>query len=394
MRPGPVLVVNAGSSSLKAALFRNGDPDDRVSAVVDRIGKPGSTLTVKHGAAKESRPTRAKDAMGALDEILEAAGVALGELVAVGHRIVHGGPKHEAPCRLTAAVLSDLEAIVAIDPEHLPAEIALVRAVAKRAPDLVQSASFDTAFHRTMPRVAKLLPIGGKYERKGMHRYGFHGLSYQYLVGALARVAGEDAADGRLVIAHLGSGASLAAIRRRESLDTTMGFTPTAGIPMGTRTGSLDPGVLLHLLRTEKMSITALDRFVNHEAGLLAVSGTSADMRDLLAARANDARAADSVDLFCYEVRKTIGAYAAVLGGIDTIVFSGGIGERAAPVRAMVGEGLAWLGVDIDPDANEKNAPLISTERSKVAVRVIPTDEESVILHETLDVLALRKEAP
>ncbi len=394
--PGPILVLNAGSSSLKAAFFPEGEPERRVSASVDRIGAshgPRSELTLKRDGKKESIPAKGKDVMSALEEILGAFDVALEDLDAVGHRIVHGGPKHTAPALLNAAVLSDLEKVAPLDPDHLPAEIALVRDLRKRAPRLVQSASFDTAFHRTMPRVAKLLPIPGKYERAGVHRYGFHGLSYTYLVGELARLAGNDAADGRLVIAHLGSGASLAAIHRRESLDTTMGFTPTAGIPMGTRTGSIDPGVLLHLLRTEKMSVDELDRFVNHDAGLLAVSGTSADMRDLLASRANDARAADAVDLFCYEVRKTVGAFAAVLGGVDTIVFSGGIGEKSAPVRAAVGEGLAWLGVNIDADANEQNADVISTRASKIQVRVIPTDEESVILRETLDVLAVRKDA-
>lgn len=384
----PILVLNAGSSSLKAALF---DGDTRASAAVDRIGKSGSKLSLVRGAEKEEHPAKAKDAMGALDEILTALGVALGDLEAVGHRLVHGGPKHLEPCLLTKGVLADLEQLVPVDPEHLPVELAVVRAIAKRAPKLVQSASFDTAFHRTLPRVAKLLPIPAKYEQRGIHRYGFHGLSYTYLVGELARIAGDDAADGRLVLAHLGSGASLAAVHRRESVDTTMGFTPTAGIPMGTRTGDLDPGLMLHLLRNEQMSITQLDRLVNHEAGLLAVSGTSADMRDLVDARAKDARAADAVALFAYSVRKTIGAYAAVLGGIDTIVFSGGIGERSPAVRADIGTGLAWLGAVMDEDANARNEGVISTGSSKVTIRVIPTDEESVILQETRDILAEMK---
>lgn len=384
----PILVLNAGSSSLKAALF---DGDTRTSAAVDRIGKAGSKLSLMRGGQKEEHASKAKDAMGALDEILAALHVALDGLEAVGHRLVHGGPKHLEPCLLTKGVLADLEQLVPVDPEHLPAELALVRAIAKRAPKLVQSASFDTAFHRTLPRVAKLLPIPAKYEQRGIHRYGFHGLSYTYLVGELARIAGDDAADGRLVLAHLGSGASLAAVHRRESVDTTMGFTPTAGIPMGTRTGDLDPGLMLHLLRNEQMSITQLDRLVNHEAGLLAVSGTSADMRDLVEARAKDARAADAVALFTYAVRKTIGAYAAVLGGIDTIVFSGGIGEHAPAVRADIGTGLAWLGAVLDEDANARNEGVISTRTSKVTIRVMPTDEESVILQETRDILAEMK---
>lgn len=381
----PILVLNVGSSSLKAALF---DGEARRSAAVDRIGKTGSKLSLTRDARKEEHASKAKDAMGALDEVLASLGVGLEDLEAVGHRLVHGGPKHLAPCLLTKGVLADLEQLAPVDPEHLPAELAIVRAIAKRAPRLVQSASFDTAFHRTLPRVAKVLPIPAKYEHRGIHRYGFHGLSYTYLVGELARIAGDDAADGRLVLAHLGSGASLAAVHRRESVDTTMGFTPTAGIPMGTRTGDLDPGLMLHLLRNEKMSITQLDRLVNHEAGLLGISGTSADMRDLVDARAKDARAADAVALFAYAVRKTIGAYAAVLGGIDTIVFSGGIGERSPAVRADVGTGLAWLGAVLDEDANARNEGVVSTATSKVTIRVIPTDEESVILRETRDILA------
>jgi acetate kinase len=387
----PILVLNAGSSSLKAAIFRK--ENERESGVVDRIGKSESKLTWKRGSTKDERPAKATDTMSALDEILDASGVDLDDLDAVGHRLVHGGPRHDAPCVITSRVLADLETLAAIDPDHMPAEIALVRALAKRAPRLVQTASFDTAFHRTLPPVARALPLPLKYEQRGIRRYGFHGLSYSYLVGELARLAGDDAADGKIVMAHLGSGASLAAVHRRESVDTTMAFTPTAGIPMSTRSGDLDPGLLIHLLRTEKMSVGALDRLVNHDAGLLGLSGTSGDMRDLLASRANDARAADAIAVFVQSVRKTIGAYTVVLGGLDTLVFSGGIGERSPEVRADVCTGLACLGVDLDEEANRTNAGVISTKASKVVVRVIPTDEESVILRETLDVLAARKEA-
>jgi acetate kinase len=365
MEPALVLTLNGGSSSLKAALYDDADPPRRLLAVtVERIGLPGE-------AADHAR---------ALDQVLAALAPfgGLAAVGAVGHRIVHGGD-FDGPRRLDAGVLAELERLAALDPDHLPAELALVRALTACAPSVPQVACFDTAFHRTMPRVARVLPIPHAFEARGVRRYGFHGLSYAYLAGELAGVVGEERARGRVVLAHLGSGASLCALRDGCSVDTTMGFTPTGGVPMGTRTGDLDPGVLLHILRSERMDVDALDELVNRRSGLAGVSGTSPDMRELLAREESDPRAADAVALFCYGVKKAIGGLAAALGGVDALVFSAGIGERSAVVRARILQGLEHLGMHLDPAANARHAPVISTAASPCTVVVLRTDEESMI---------------
>jgi acetate kinase len=240
-------------------------------------------------------------------------------------------------------------------------------------------ACFDTAFHHDMPRVASLLPIPRRFEAKGVRRYGFHGLSYAFLLGELSRAAGPEAAGGRVILAHLGSGASLAAVRGGRSMDTSMGFTPTSGMPMGTRSGDLDPGLAPYLARTGQVTPARFNDIVNHESGLLGVSETSADMRDLLEREGQDVRAAEAVDLFCYQARKWIGAFAAVLGGLDTLVFSAGIGEHCPAVRARICEGLSFLGIELDAARNAGTAPVISTDGGRVSVRVIATDEELMI---------------
>jgi acetate kinase len=250
-------------------------------------------------------------------------------------------------------------------------------------------ACFDTAFHRTMPRAATLMPIPRRYEAVGVRRYGFHGLSYEFLMEELARLGDRAATKGRVILAHLGNGASLAAVRSGKSIDTSMGFTPTAGLVMSTRTGDLDPGLVSYLARTERMSAAKFQKMVNHESGLLGVSGTSSDVRDLLAKEASDARAAEAVALFCYQAKKWIGSFAAALGGLDTLVFAGGVGENAPLVRARICEGLAFLGIELNARRNAKNAPLISMDRGRVAVRVIRTDEELMIARSVLRVLGL-----
>jgi acetate kinase len=310
---------------------------------------------------------------------------------AVGHRVVHG-LTHTAPERITPELLTELRRITPVDPDHLPGEIALIEAIQTRHPDLPQIACFDTAFHRTMPRVAQLLPLPRRFDARGIRRYGFHGLSYTYLLEELARLAGIDAAQGRVMLAHLGSGASLAAVRNGKSMDTTMGFTPTGGLLMSTRTGDLDPGVVGYLLQSEALTPAQFNHLVNHESGLLGISETSADMRDLLASQANDIRAAEAVELFCYQTRKGIGAYAAVLNGLDTLVFSGGIGENVPEVRTRICAGLGFLGIDIDPHRNTANAAIISTDASRVTVRVIPTDEEQMIARTVWHLLMNDKE--
>jgi acetate kinase len=310
-------------------------------------------------------------------------------LAAVGHRVVHGGPKYSEPQRITAPMVEELHNLNPFDPEHLPEEILLTEAFHHRFPNLPQVACFDTAFHHDLPQVARLLPIPRRYEAKGVRRYGFHGLSYAFLMGELARLGGDEAARGRVILAHLGNGASLAAVRNGKSVDTSMSFTPAAGVPMSTRSGDLDPGLLWYLARAEKMSAKQFNEMVNFHSGLLGMSETSSDMHDLLASEAQDVRATEAVALFCYQVKKCIGGYAAALGGLDTLVFAGGIGENAATVRARVCDGLGFLGIDLDQERNAKHEPWISSGTGRVKVRVIRTDEELMIAKSVMQVLHL-----
>jgi acetate kinase len=304
---------------------------------------------------------------------------------AVGHRVVHG-MKHSKPERVTPKLLAELRRIMPYDPDHLRREIGLIEAFLKRHPKLPQVACFDTAFHRTMPKVARLLPIPRRYAAKGVERYGFHGLSYAYLMEELVRLD-PARAKGRVILAHLGNGASLAAVRYGKSIDTSMGFTPTGGLVMSTRTGDLDPGLIYYLERTEHMNITQFQQMVNHKSGLLGVSGTSPDLRDLCASQATDVRASEAVELFCYQAKKWIGSFAAALGGLDTLVFSGGIGENAISVRGRICHDLGFLGIKLDPKRNARNAPLISTGAGRVKVWVIRTDEELMIARSLCRVL-------
>lgn len=389
------LVLNAGSSSLKFALFDGGSSLVRIfSGVIDRIGSPEATFTLKgnEGQQMERMGISAPNHVKGLDYLLKRLAKITGmtSFGAVGHRVVHSGPRYRNPQKVDRAMLAELRRIRSFDPEHLPAEIALMEFFAINFPNVPQVACFDTAFHSTMPRVAKLLPIPRRYEAKGIHRYGFHGLSYAYLMQELERIAGAKAAKGRVILAHLGNGASIAAVHDGRSVDTTMAFTPAAGLVMSTRSGDLDPGLVAFLARSEKMTASQFDKMVNHESGLLGVSETSSDMRDLLARETDDIRAAEAVALFCYQARKWIGAYAAVLGGLDTLVFSGGIGENAPPVRARICEGLGFLGIKLSAPRNAKNAAVISTEKSRVTVRVIRTDEELVIAKSVSRVLKLK----
>ncbi|MEO8373562.1 MAG: acetate/propionate family kinase [Candidatus Solibacter sp.] len=382
---GPVLAINAGSSSVKFAQYGTGETQQRLlHGKVDRIGLAGSTLTFEDALRKEQGSIRleAADHRGALGALMQLLEDRFGStLSAVGHRVVHG-MHHTRPARVTAELIEELRRIVPYDPEHLPAEIELIEAFGERHPKLPQVACFDTAFHSTMPRVARLLPIPRRFDARGVQRYGFHGLSYAWLMEELARVAGTETARGRVILAHLGNGASLAAVRGGESLDTSMGFTPAAGLPMGTRPGDLDPGVAWYLMTAGNLNAQQFSQLINHESGLLGISETSSDMRDLLNSQASDVRAAEAVELFCYQTRKWIGAFAAVLGGLDTLVFAGGIGENAGEVRARVCSGLQFLGIELDPATNAANSPAISTVASRVAVRVIPTDEEQMIARE------------
>ena len=379
-----ILTINGGSSSVKFALFAPGEPPARLlSGSVDRIGLGDATLKGQDaaGACRESRPIEAPDHTAALGAILEWLGgqTDWDAISAIGHRVVHGGKHHSEPERVTQGLVDELRRIRHYDPDHLPAEIELIEACRRHDPGLPQVLCFDTAFHRDMPRVARLLPIPRRFDAVGVRRYGFHGLSFTYLLEELGRVAGPESSRGRVILAHLGNGASLAAVRDGRGIDTTMGFTPAAGLVMGTRSGDLDPGLVSYLAHAEGMTAEQFDFMVNHRSGLLGVSETSPDMRDLLAHRGEDVRAAEAVALFCYQARKWVGAMAAALGGLDTLVFAGGIGENAPEVRAGVCDGLGFLGVELDKGRNGSNAPVISVDGGRVAVRVIPTDEELTV---------------
>jgi acetate kinase len=388
-----ILTINGGSSSIKFALYKAGAPMERgFFGKVDRIGLSGSKLSSSDptGSRRASIGIEAADHQAAANSLIDWLETQDGfdSIEAIGHRVVHG-MKHLEPEKVTPELLDELHGIELYDPDHLPGELELIEVFRRRHPKLSQVACFDTAFHRGMPRVAKLLPIPRRYEAKGVQRYGFHGLSYAYLMEELARLAGAKAAQGRVILAHLGNGASLAAVRDGQCIDTSMGFTPTAGIPMGTRSGDLDPGVAAYLERTEGMNAKEFYEMVNHESGLLGVSETSSDMRDLLSRETQDVRAAEAVALFCYQAKKWIGAYAAALGGLDTLVFAGGIGENAPPVRSRICEGLGFLGIALDESRNAAHEAVISRGDSSVAVRVIRTDEEVMIARSVRRVLGL-----
>lgn len=352
-----VLTVNGGSSSIKFALFETDGMQRRIlKGRVEGIGLPQGNFAVKGLNPPDtfSRPIVAPDHNAAVNVLMDWVRVRIesGVLTAVGHRVVHGGPKYWEPQRITPEMIKELHQLSSFDPEHLPEEILLTEAFHRRFPDLPQVACFDTAFHHEMPRVARLLPIPRRYEAKGVRRYGFHGLSCAYLLEELARLQDAQAANGRVILAHLGNGASLTATRGGRSIDTTMGLTPTAGLPMSTRSGDLDPGLVWFLARAEQLDAKRWNKLVNFQSGLLGVSETTSDMRDLLQREAEDIRAAEAIALFCYQIKKWIGAFAAVLGGLDTLVFSGGIGENAAPVRARACDGLGFLGIELDEKRN------------------------------------------
>ncbi len=389
-----ILTVNGGSSSIKFALFEaNALLRPVLVGEVARIGQPQATLVVKGPNSTDSAsqavtaPSHAA-AVGILLDWIERRGLH-DTLAATGHRLVHGGPEFYEPQRITETMMKKLRGLSPFDPEHMPEELLLVEAFHRRFPRLHQVACFDTAFHHDLPRVARMLPIPRRYEALGVRRYGFHGLSYAFLMQELVRLGDPAATSGRVVLAHLGSGASLAAVAGGKSVDTSMSFTPCAGVPMGTRAGDLDPGLVLYLSNLEKMSAKQFNTMVNFQSGLLGISETSSDIRDLLDHEAHDGRAAEAVALFCYQIKKWIGGYAAVLGGIDTLVFAGGIGENASSIRERICGGLDFLGIRLDVSRNAQNAPLISPDDTRVKVRVIHTDEELMIAKSVRRVLSL-----
>ncbi|MEO8481674.1 MAG: acetate/propionate family kinase [Acidobacteriota bacterium] len=364
-----ILTVNGGSSSIKCALF--GDDE------------AGPTLAARREVSVEDRGRSAAVA-GMLE--WRSSRAAEGAVTTVAHRVVHGGETFERPCRLTPQVLATLDTMVSLAPNHLPDEIALIRAFMDAMPDATHVACFDTAFHRTLPDVARVVPL------PGLRRFGFHGLSYAFLLSELERIAGADAARGRVILAHLGSGASLAAVKEGQSIDTTMGMTPAGGLVMSTRSGDLDPGAIAHIMRERHWTPDDLDLAVTKQSGLLEISGRTGDMQQLLAIESDHPPAALAVRVFCYQAAKSIGALTVALGGLDTIVFSGGIGEHAATIRQRIATALSCLGVILDADANARHAPVISARESQVVVRVIPTNEALVMARQARDLLRTEKD--
>jgi len=391
-----VLTLNSGSSSIKFALFRVGPPLERVlTGKFERVGLPDGELAVMDVATghRERRAVPTSNHAACVRPLLELLGsrISLSAIRAIGHRVVHGGLRYRTTQRVTGEMIADLHRFSQFVPDHLPSGIMLMEAVGKEYPQVPQVACFDTAFHNDMPRVAKLLPIPRCYDAEGIQRYGFHGLSYGYLMEELERTAGAAAARDRVVLAHLGNGASMAAVRDGKCMDTTMAFTPTAGLVMSTRTGDLDPGLFAYLARVKGMTGEQFHHMINKQSGLLGVSETSPDVRDLLARESTDVRAAEAVALFCYHAKRWLGALAAALGGLDTLVFAGGIGENAAVIRARICDGLGFLGIELDLARNEANAPVISNGRSRATVRVIRTDEELHIAKTVVNFLELEK---
>jgi acetate kinase len=382
-----LLTINTGSSSLKAGLYHFAPSAQlELTAQVDRIGLPGSRLRVANATGTslldqaDGLPTHTAAVQALLTWLRGQADCLRPD--AVGHRIVHGGSQYREPHVITEELVAALRDLVPVDPDHLPQALEAVEAAGQSYSGIPQVACFDTAFHRNMPAVARTYPLPRAIGEAGVVRYGFHGLSYEFIMHELVA---EDAtaAAGRVIIAHLGNGASMAAVRGGVGIDTTMGFTPTGGLMMATRTGDLDPGVLLYLRRTRGLSVEAVSDLVNKEAGLLGVSGISSDMKDLLDREGAEPRAAEAVELFCYLARKSIGALAAVLGGLDTLIFTAGIGEHAPSVRARVCAGLDFLGVRIDPERNAASAPIISRAGAPATVRVMRTDEDLMIARHT-----------
>ena len=390
-----VIVLNAGSSSLKFSIYRPPESDDwRVESrgQVEGIGT-SPRFSVKD---ESERPvvdegldrSDVRDARSALDAVAKWLRTTYGgaRVLGVGHRVVHGGARLSGPTLITPEVIAELRKLVPLAPLHQPHNLAAVDAVSERLPGVPQVACFDTSFHRGQPDVAELIPLPRDIRNGGVQRYGFHGLSYEYIASVLPAVA-PDIAHGRVIVAHLGSGASLCAMRNLKSIDSTLGFTALDGLCMGTRPGALDPGVVLYLFQELGLSAKEVETILYKRSGLLGISGTSNDMRDLLGSREPADRLA--VEYFVYRATKEIGALAAVLGGIDALVFTAGIGENSAEIRSRICDASAWLGIDLDTDANSKKQALISRKNSSVSVWVIPTNEELIIARHAGTVLGL-----
>jgi acetate kinase len=391
-----ILTVNGGSSSIKFALFEARKTLHRILAGrVEGIGVPKGRFEAKGAKQTDnfSKSVAVPNHTVAVNLLMDWLGEKFkrGELAAVGHRVVHGGPKYWEPQHITPRMIAELNQLSPFDPEHLPEEILLIEAFQRRFSRLPQFACFDTAFHHDLPRVAQLLPIPRRYYAKGVRRYGFHGLSCEFLIHELKRRAGPKAANGCVVLAHLGNGASITAVHGGKSMDTTMSFTPTAGLVMSTRTGDLDPGLGWYLSQAENVSAKQFHNMVNHESGLLGISEISSDTRELMRREKKDLRAAEALAIFCYQIKKYLCAMAGALEGLDALVFAGGIGENDATLRGRICAGLEFLGIKLDPRRNAAGANVISAKNSKVTVHVIRTDEEWIIAKNVFNLLDTKK---
>lgn len=388
-----ILVLNVGSSTLKFGLFPVVESDDALLHGVLEPGSASGELRIIDFTGRQSDTQQLvvnRDSAAAeLLHYLERNSL-FGSVQAVGHRLVHGGTTLREPVRIDARIRALLEEVIPLAPDHLPAELRAIDEVSRLAPALVQVACFDTAFHGALPNVARLFGLPRVLSESGVVRYGFHGLSYEYVTDALRR-RGE--LPARTIVAHLGNGASIAALLDGVCIDTSMGMTPSGGFAMSTRSGDLDPGVMLYLLRSRGFSASDLNDVTSRRGGLLGISESSSDMRDLLAASSTDSRAEDAVGVFCYQARKFIGAYCAALGGIDTLIFTGGIGERSPEVRARICEKLGFLGIRVDPALNRENASTISAAGSTVQVRTVKTNEEAMIARHVRKAVALQPQA-
>lgn len=394
MRDECVLVVNAGSSSLKFTVYQNLQADSADVAAAGQIEGIGTAprFTARNGAGEKLADQRlddtVQDVRGALDSLALWLRLRFGgtHVLGVGHRVVHGGSQYHQPTIVTTNVMHDLRTLAPLAPLHQPHNLAAIEAVAERMPHVPQVACFDTSFHRGQPAVAELVPLPAEIRAHGVQRYGFHGLSYEYIAGVLPRIA-PSVAEGRVIVAHLGSGASMCALKNRHSIDCTLGFTALDGLCMGTRPGSLDPGVVLHLFQGLALTAHDVETLLYKKSGLLGISGISNDMRDLLASDQPAARLA--IDYFVYRAAKEIGALTAALGGLDALVFTAGIGEKSAPIRKRICAASAWLGIELDDNGNDAGGPRISRAGSGVSAWAIPTNEELMIARHTGALLAL-----
>jgi acetate kinase len=391
-----ILTINSGSSSIKFSLYKMEDREEKVlSGRVEGIRQQNTIFFVQDSTGKILKQQRLtihnhRHALKTILNWLKSNGFDR-KLDAIGHRVVHGGRKYSKPVIVTPGLLKELRKLGPFLPEHLPHEIAAIETAGRSYPRIKQVACFDTAFHRNMPMYAQLYALPRSLIKEGVLRYGFHGISYEYIISQLSREKDRKAAKSRIIIAHLGHGASMVAISNKRALDTTMGFTPAGGLIMSTRTGDLDPGVLIYLMKQKRMTPAQINELVNSKSGIMGISGCSGDMKEILEKAKRQSKAREAVTLFCYHIKKFMGSLIMVLGGLDNLIFTGGIGENSPEIRKLVCDGLKFMNITIDPYKNMKNSPIISRPDSAVTVRVMKTNEELMIARHTYTLIQKTK---